>query len=169
MPIARVAYLDTGDSFKPEYFNYRSRTQRPQIYGSVSAMPIKDLYFGTGIAIATNMSASATLFTTGSGGKVSSARIATTVKPSAAPYFSVYAKPDPYQLGVVIRLPNKYKLSMDTNAQANLLEGFSNIPLVISSSSTLFYDPLEVDLGGAYKIDDYNWLTLECDWFQYSA
>lgn len=169
MPIARIAYIDTGDPFKPEYFNYRSRTQRPQIYGSVSAQPFKDFYFGTGIAIATNLAATATLFTTGSNGKVSSARLATTIKPSAAPYFSVYAKPDPIHAGLVVRLPNKYKLSMDTNAQAHLLSGASNIPLILNSTSTIFYDPLEVDLAGSLKINEKNWLTLELDWLQYEA
>lgn len=169
MPIARVAFLDTGDPFKPEYFNYRSRTQRPQIYGSLSASPFKDFYFGTGISIATNLSATATIFTTGSTGKVSSARIASTIKPSAAPYFGIYAKPDPMQVGLVVRLPNKYKLSMDTNAQAHLLSGASNIPLVLNSTSTIFYDPLEINLGAAIKIKDKSWVTLELDWLQYKA
>lgn len=169
MPLARVAYLDTGDPFKPEYYNYRSRTQRPQIYAAMSAQPFKNFYFGTGIAIATNLSATATLFTTGSDGKVSSARLASTIKPSAAPYFSLYAKPDPMQLGLVLRLPNKYKITMDTNAQAHLLSGASNIPLVLNSTSTIYYDPLEIDLGASYRIREKTWVTLELDWYQYKA
>jgi len=64
LPITRLAYLDTGEAFRPEYFGYRSRTQRPQVYASMSVSPFQNFYMGTGIAISTNLAANTTLYAT---------------------------------------------------------------------------------------------------------
>lgn len=169
MPIERIAYLDTGEPFKPEYFSFRSRTQRPQIYGSVSLTPLKNFHVGTGLAFATNLSGSTTIFATGSANKVSYQRLATTIKPSVAPYFSIYTDPLPYQAGLTVRLPNEYNVSLDTQANANFLGGTASLPVNINSTSSVYYDPLEVDLAAAYQITPVTWVTAEVDWLHYKA
>lgn len=167
LPITRLAYLDTGEAFRPEYFGYRSRTQRPQIYASMSVSPLENIYMGTGIAISTNLAANTTLYATTTPGSVSYQRFSSTIKPGAAPYFSLYGTPEPWQWGVTARLPNRYTLSIDTNASARLFGPTSGIPLVTNSSTTLYYDPLEVDLAVGWNITSQTFATFEVDWFQY--
>lgn len=170
LPIARVAYLDTGDPFLPEYVSYRSRTQRPQIYLSGSASPFSHLHLASGIAIATNLSATANVFLTTSSSGISHQEIASTIKPGAAPYFSLYADPDPLQLGMTIRLPNRYKVSMDVNATASILGQLNGLPLLVNASSSMYYDPLEIDLAFASTYaNGLLWSTVEADWLQYKA
>ncbi|MBI3541652.1 MAG: hypothetical protein HY075_00035 [Deltaproteobacteria bacterium] len=169
LPLSRVAYLDTSDPYLPEYVSYRSRTQRPQIYGSLSASPLAHLHLAMGVALSTNLSASTNAYITSSSTSVSHQQFASTIKPGVAPYFSAYADPDPVAVGVTIRMPNKYTISVDTNADAGLLANTASLPLVLNSSSTIFYDPLEADIAAATKLTQNLWATLEVDWFQYKA
>jgi len=167
LPITRLAYLDTGEAFRPEYFGYRSRTQRPQVYASMSVSPFQNFYMGTGIAISTNLAANTTLYATTNPGSVSYQRFSSTIKPGAAPYFSLYGTPSKLIWGVTARLPNRYTLSIDTNASARVFGTQICMPLVTNSASTLYYDPLEVDLGMGLHITPQTFATLEVDWFQY--
>ncbi|MBI3556230.1 MAG: hypothetical protein HY074_08200 [Deltaproteobacteria bacterium] len=169
LPLTRVAYIDTGDPFLPEYVSYRSRTQRPQIYGSLSATPLSFLHLGMGLAISTNLSATTSVFVTSSANSASHQQFASTIKPGVAPYFSFYADPKPLELGGTVRLPNRSKVSIDTNAHARLLGNTNDLPLVVNSSSTIYYDPLEFDFAVGYHIGETWFVTAEADWFQYKA
>ncbi|MEW6055404.1 MAG: hypothetical protein AB1540_02220 [Bdellovibrionota bacterium] len=169
MPLARIAYLDTGEPFKPEYFNYRSRTQRPQVYAAMSVSPLKTLHLGTGVAFATHLSANVDAVITSADGSVSYQRFASTIKPTASPYFSIFADPQPWQVGITARLPSKNELSVDTNARARLLGNTNDLPLRMNSSSAIFYDPLEIDLAVGFQATEATWITVEADWFNYKA
>ena len=169
MPLERVGYVDSGEPFKPEYFNYRARTQRPQIYGAISMSPFDWMHVGAGISFASSVSANTTVFATGSSGKVSSQRLATTLKPSASPYFSLYFDPKPIEVAAVLRLANTYKFSVDTVAKASFLGPTADLPITLTSSGMLYYDPLEFDISIAYSALTNTWLTAELDWFQYKT
>lgn len=169
MPIERIAYLDTGDPYLPEYFNYRSRVQRPQIYASLSATPLKNLHVGAGLAFSNNLSASTNMFLTSSTTNASRQRFAATIKAGAAPYFSVYTDPKPFQAGLTARLPNVYKTTIDTTAKLQLMGPGIYNDLAFSSDVSVFYDPLEIDAGLAWQATPAFWMSAELDWFQYSA
>lgn len=169
MPLLRLGYLDTGEPFKPDYLSYRSRTQRPQIYLSASMALLEHLYVAAGLSIATNLAGSTNVFSTGSSSKVSHQRFASTIKPKVSPYFSIHYEPGAWETALTVRMPNRYKLSIDTSARANLLVNTNDIPLVFASSSTLYYDPLEVDLGVSYQFSPRFWGTVEVDWMNYSV
>jgi long-subunit fatty acid transport protein len=100
---------------------------------------------------------------------VSYERFGTTIKPSAALYFAAYADPKPIQAGLTVRLPNRYKVDIDTTANARLLGPTNNITLMFNSASAIYYDPLEVDAAFAYQFDERTWVTLELDWFRYKS
>jgi len=169
MPIARVAYLDTGEPFLPEYFNYRSRTQRPQIFASMSVQALRKLHLATGLAIATNLSGSTRLVAGTPGNGLSYQRFASTIKPSVSPYFALYTDPANYQLGAVLRMPSRAKIDIDTVANARFLGSTGGIPMSLNSASSLYYDPLELDLAFGWNISNKDWLTVEGDWLQYAA
>ena len=169
LPLTRVAYIDTGDPFLPEYVSYRSRTQRPQIYGSLSATPLSFLHLGMGLAISTNLAATTSVFVTSSANSASHQQFASTIKPGVAPYFSFFADPKPIEVGGTIRMPNRSKVSIDTNAHARLLGNTNDLPLVVNSSSSIYYDPLEIDAAVGYHFGPKLFVTAELDWFQYKA
>jgi hypothetical protein len=169
IPIVRVAYLDSNDPFLPEYVQYRSRTQRPQIYASLSASPIKALHLAMGLALSTNLSAVNNARITTVTGMVSSQRFASTIKPGAAPYFAAYADPENFRVGGVIRLPNRYKVNIDTDAHTYLLSTTNDLEIVLNSSSSIYYDPLEIDFGVGEQITPETFITFEGDWLQYAA
>lgn len=169
LPIDRIAYLDTGETFRPEYFNYRSRTQRPQIYGSLSLKAFDKLYLGTGLAIATNMSANATILASSTNGSVSHGRFAASIRPGVAPYFSAYVDTTPLKGALTVRLPNKYKTSLDTGAEAKTFGNAGSFSVSMNAASSIYYDPLEVDLATALQWGQSHLLTAELDWFQYKA
>lgn len=169
MPLDRIAYLDTGETFRPEYFNYRSRTQRPQIYGSLSVRPFKHVFLGTGLAVATNMSANATILASSSSGSVSHGRFAASIRPGISPFFSLYTDFKPIRGAATIRMPTKYKTSLDTGAEAKVFGSAGSFSVSLNAASTIYYDPLEVDVAVALDITEHTMITAELDWFQYKA
>jgi len=169
LPVMRLAYLDTGEPFLPEYFNYRSRTQRPQIYTSLSATPVKDFHVASGIAFSTNIASTAALTPSAAARSVSHARFSTTIKPGAAPYFSAFFKKTTFEAASTIRLPNRYRISIDTNANARVLGTAGDLPVVVNLSSALYYDPFEVDLGFGINLTGGARFIMEADWLNYKA
>ncbi len=168
MPLERVAFLDTGETFQPEYFMYRSRTQRPQIYGSLSMRALPHIFVGTGLAVSTNMSANATILATSSNGSVSHGRFTASIKPGISPYFSIYTDYKPIRPALTVRLPNRYKTELDTGADARALGNTGiSLSVVLNAASTLYYDPLEVDLGFAIDLRPRTKLFVEADWLRY--
>ncbi len=169
MPIARLAYFDTGDPFLPEYYNYRSRTQRPQMYFSTGISLTDNLHIGAGVGFGTNVAIQANYTVSGSAGTVSHGRFATTAKPNASPYGSFLYDSKPFQTGLTFRAASKYKMNVNVNSDARVLGPANGFPIIFETSSVLFYDPMEVDYSFSYGNPDYTWITVEVDWLQYSA
>ena len=171
LPIERLAFVDSGDPTLPEYFSYRSRTQRPQVYTGVGISLFPRLQLGVGLSFASTLSATTTVFATGSTNpqKVSTQRFSSTIKPAVAPYFSLYTNPGPVEFGVTVRLKNRYKVEIETTANANFLGSLGSIPLRLGSSSTIYYDPFEVDASFAFHWPESITTTFELNYLEYAV
>ncbi|MBI2606936.1 MAG: hypothetical protein HYW49_12755 [Deltaproteobacteria bacterium] len=178
MPLGRFSYLDTGEPFKPEYYNYRATTQRPELFASLGFAAARSLHAGAGVKFAANVASSANYTVSGSAGTVSHGRMTTTVKPSAAPYVSVFydpkydapSHPSPsWTCALTVRAPARYRLDVDVRSNARVLGPTNDFPIVFDSSSTLYYDPLEADLAASLEPAPRWWITLELDWLNTSA
>lgn len=168
LPITRLAYMDTGETFLPEYYNYRARSQRPQVFAGSSIMVLPSLYFGAGIAIGTSISVKTNYTVSASNGTVSYGQFSTTVKPNASPYASLFLEEESWNVGVTARTATKYKIDIDSTTNARVLGPANGFPIVFDSTSMVYYDPFEVDFGISKKLGSEATIFLEVDWYEYS-
>ena len=170
LPIEQLAFMDTGEAYVPEYFLYRSRTQRPQFDFGVGIAPWSSLSFGLGFHVAYSLTSNGSLFINTGNNRISSMRFGTSLKPKVAPYFGVFYSPvrstargepfsevesstakEPYKLGAVVRLPVASDNTIILNSAARVLGDFAAIDFNFNALSTLFYDPLAIELGGSWR------------------
>ncbi|MGE4231887.1 MAG: OmpP1/FadL family transporter [Bacteriovoracia bacterium] len=166
-PVTRLAYIDTGEPLAVEYFSYRSRIQRPQVYAGLGLKPLNNFMVGAGIAYATNMTATTSVYLSGSGASVSYQRFTTTVKPSVSPYAGLAWAPKPFATALVFRLENRAKVSIDTQATARFFGAVTELPLTINSSSSLYYDPMQATWSNSISLGEFLFIG-ELDWLRYS-
>jgi hypothetical protein len=176
LPLNQVAYLDTGETFVPEYFMYRARTQRPTFDFALGAEPHTRLSVGLGMRVGFGVTGNANLFlqtdTSGAGtaGSSSTARLITSAKPTAAPFAGLLyrsrdprdpsgasAKPLDHTLGLVVRLPVSNEVRIATSTAAAVFGGAPGININFNASSMAYYDPWSFELGGTLRAT--SWLT----------
>ncbi len=168
MPVSRFAYLDTGDPYKPEYFNYRAQNQRPEFFLSASFQPISILNIGAGVAYNSNISTGANYTLTSASGTASFGRINTTVKPTVAPYFGIYSELEHLDFAATFRMSSKSKMNIDVTSNTRVLSASSDFPIQYKSSSVVYSTPPELDIAAAKEVTKNVWVTAEIDWLGYS-
>lgn len=159
-PLEQLAFFDSGETYVPEYFLYRSRTERPQFELGLSAQFFKGLSVGMGVHLAYSLKGSALTYLTTSSSKTSHIRFKGTLKPKIAPYFGILLN-DPsaatnveskWNAGLVVRLPVNSPHSLSVVTQTNILDPVITPDFNFNGSSAIFYDPLSVEIGGAFKL-----------------
>ncbi len=184
-PINQLAYLDTGETFIPEYVLYRARTQRPQVEFGVGMELIPGVFMGVGLHTVFSLTTNGTLLLQTDTSKPSNMRFSASMKPKASPVLGLLLAPgrsskEPgtlpstgdFNLGAVIRFPAKATntLTMSTGARA-----LGNLPILdfnFSALSTLFYDPLTLEIGGSLAYTQMTRLVLQADyqlWSQFET
>ena len=169
-PAEHLANMDTGESYVPEYVLYRSRTQRPQFEMGLGLRLIPDLYVGVGAHVAYSLSSNGYVFINTKPSTVSSMRFAAQLKPKVAPFFSVLYAPEngkDFSMGAVLRLPVKSDNEVVLNTAARLFGDFAAIDFNFNAYSTLFYDPLAIELGGSWQHSSRGRLYLQLDYQQW--
>lgn len=155
VPIEQLAYMDSGETFIPEYVLYRSRTQRPQFDVGVGAETLKDLYVGVGIHLGYTLTGQANLFIQTVETKPSSMRYSASLKPKAAPFFGVHFEPaSSWNLGAVVRLPLASRAVMALQSGARTLGDFAALDFHFDAVSVLYYDPLMIEIGGSFEVGE---------------
>jgi hypothetical protein len=173
MPVNQVAYMDSGETFVPEYMLYRSRTQRPQFELGVGIETTPGLYFGLGMHMAFSLTSNASVFISTS--TPSSMRFASSLKPKLTPYLGVLFVPDnavnpAYTLGAVFRFAATSANNLTLRTSAQLLGSLAAPDFNLSAYSALFYDPLKLELGATFKTVEDGRLYLQADfqaWHQF--
>lgn len=168
LPLNHLAAFDTGESYVPEYFLYRSRTQRPQIdvgLGVSRHTESRTASLGFGVHLGYSLTANGTLFLQGDSSRVSTMRFSSSIKPKASPYFgALYASNDgAFTTGLVFRLPLNSASTMVLNSGARLFGDLAALDFNFKATSALYYDPMSLELGGSWKYNSRGRLLAQFD------
>jgi len=160
LPVDSVAYLDTGETFVPEYVLYRSRTQRPQALAALSADLGKGLSAGLGAHLGFSLTSRGTIYLKNTSPQSSTMRFTSSLVPRLAPYFGIGWTNSPENprdlaagsasLGLVVRFPVTSPNTMALRSGVQIVS--SDLTFNFTARSALFYDPLIVELGGSIQI-----------------
>jgi long-subunit fatty acid transport protein len=154
-PMNQIAYVDSGETFEPEYFLYRARTQRPQYELGLGFQPASAISFGVGLHIAYSLTTNTSIFLQTDPTKPSTMRMAASMKPRVGPYFGAYYQsPDKHgdiTAGAVLRLPVKSASEIVLKSGARALGPLVALDFNATAVSAMFYDPLSVELGTTWR------------------
>ena len=154
LPLQHVSYMDTGETFVPEYVLYRGRTQRPQIDIAWGRELSPNWRIGIGAHLGFSLSSNATAFLTTQANHPSSMRFSGSLQPKVGPYFAAHWAPtgDPQEVGVglVVRAPvnSANNMTLKTAARIGALPA---IDINFGAVSALYYDPASVDGSVTWK------------------
>ncbi|MCM2279669.1 MAG: hypothetical protein NDJ89_16465 [Oligoflexia bacterium] len=151
LPFNQIAFLDTGETYHPEYVLYRARTQRPQVEAALGASLLPTLHVGAGFHLGFSLTNSATVFLSTLSNKPSSMRFTASMKAKTSPYLGVLWTPSPqFSAGSVVRFPltSGNSMALKTAARAG---GLGSFDFNFLASAALFYDPLSIETGLSYE------------------
>jgi hypothetical protein len=175
LPLEQVTYLDTGEAFVPEYVLYRARTQRPQVEFGLGWSPTPSFQVGAGAHLGFALTGYASVFLQTDATRPSSMRISASMKPKVAPQFGFqYRSPDEagpgsalgpqFTAAGVVRLPLDSGVSMNLNTGAQVFGSFAGVDLEFDALSSLYYDPLSIELGFSWRYSDRARILVQADW-----
>lgn len=169
LPVRQITYIDTGETFLPEYVIYRMAGQVAKFDFAFGGTLHPTLRLGTGLHIAYSVSSSPSIFLRSNSTGPSSMRFVTSIRPKLAPYFGLLWMPrqslsenNPsseksntspslsdfcVRVGSVISFASSSDFLMSTKSSAQLFNGLSALDLNFGSSSVLTYDPLKLQTG----------------------
>jgi hypothetical protein len=157
LPLQQLAYIDTGETFVPEYVLYRARTQRPQVElgGGFDLTP--RWHLGAGLHVAYSLTSSATVFLQTDPTKPSTMRFSASMSPKVAPDVGLLytSEPEPGEAprltaGLVMRFAVASDNTLVLQSAARAFGSFAALDFDFNAISTIFYDPFSVELGGTF-------------------
>ncbi|MEO5968559.1 MAG: hypothetical protein ABIQ95_01425 [Bdellovibrionia bacterium] len=154
LPLSQLAYMDTGETYRPEYVLYRARTQRPQVDLGLGADLGNGFNVGMGLHFAFSLTADATVFINTKTNSASSMKFGSSVKPKVSPYLGfLYSPPESttYSIGAVIRFPAASDATMILKSGAQVLGSFGAVDFNFAATSAIYYDPWTLELGGTWE------------------
>jgi hypothetical protein len=171
LPVNQLAYLDSGETYEPEYFLYRSNTQQPDVTLAAGMEFTSWFRFGAGLHVAYNVTSSAS--GTLQASNPSTERVISSIKPKISPYFGLHlSDTDDAAAGLVVRLPSSEDSNFNISTGAQPFGAFPNIPVAFVASDTIVYQPTSIELGGNLKTSESMRSYLELDyqfWSQFRA
>lgn len=155
LPFEQIAFMDSGETYVPEYMLYRARTQRPQVDLGVGAAIGAGFHLGVGLHAGFALTSNASLFLNTASNTISTMRFSSSLKPKLAPFFGALFVPedDPqaYSIGAVFRLPLTSDNTIALNSSARAFGNLAAVDFNFTGTSALFYDPMAIELGGSFR------------------
>lgn len=149
-PLSQIAYFDSGETFIPEYVLYRSRTQRPQIEFALSSEVVEGVFLGLGSRLAFSLSTKADVFLQSASTSSSTMRFSASMRPRLVPYAGLLIAPKQSvaKVGLVFRAAADSPSTLVLGSSARVLGPLSTLNFAFNSNSSIYYDPMSVELGG---------------------
>lgn len=173
LPLDRLALVDSGEPFVPEYSLHRGRTQKPEFQFAVSTLLSPEWSFGAGLHLGTKLTSDTTVFLNQGAGTASSMRISASLKTKASPYFGLnYVPSERWSWGFTARLASSQPQSLNVHSSARAIGTVSALSFSFPAISTLYYDPLTFQLGGEWKYTSGSALFFQLDyqaWSKYES
>lgn len=168
-PVNQLAFIDSGDSFLPEYVLYRARTQRPQFDFGLSLEPVPGLRLGASVHIGFAVSTNAVILMQTDSSKTSTLRFSASVKPRLAPSIGLIWGGDSFiSVGSVLRFPVNSPYYLTLNAGTRALGNLPILDFNLMALSSLFYDPLTLEVGTALAYLPHLKLYIQADYQAWS-
>jgi hypothetical protein len=169
LPLDRLALLDSGESFVPEYTLHRGRTQKPEFQAALSGLLSKDLSFGAGVYLGARLTSDTTIFLNQGAGTVSTMRIAASLKTQATPFFGLsFLASDALSLGLVVRFASSSPESLNVQASARAVGNVAAPDFSFPAIGTMYYDPFTVSAGSKIRTSSTTTLFLQLDYQAWS-
>ncbi len=174
LPLNRLALVDSGEAFIPEYFMHRSRTQRPEFALALSSRPSSDSSYGVGVRLGSTMNANTTVFLQNdAAGKVSSMRIAASLKTKAVPYAGAEWKhSESLRFAATARMPLEQNEYIMVHASARAIGTVSALDFTMPAMATMNYDPWSFSMGTSWRHSSSQTLFMQIDyelWSRFKA
>lgn len=169
LPMDRLALIDSGEPFLPEYALYRSRFQRPEFHfaGSFSLNP--NFNIGAGLQFGSGLNAKANVFLQSDSQKSSSMRVLASLKTKAAPYLGLQWKIfKEYQTGLVARMPLNNPESIQINSSGRVIGNLAALDFNFKSLSTAYYEPFQLEWGNKIQFNESVQLFFQLDYLRWS-
>jgi hypothetical protein len=159
LPFEQIAYMDTGETYVPEYVLYRARTQRPQVELGLGADVTRNFHVGVGLHVAFALTGAGTVFLQTEKSTPSTMRFSASLKPKVAPQFGLLytsdtetdSEPPRFTLGAVLRLPVTSDNAFYLRSAGRFLgKDTGALDFHFDAVSALFYDPLTIEIGTSF-------------------
>ncbi len=169
LPVTQLARVDTGETYLPEYFQYRARTERPELLLALSGNLTEQWALGVGAQFGFTSTSRATMYLKTTTGEPSTMRFVSSIKPKLRPYFGIgHSNKDSFtQFGLVVRLAQSYDNTVSIDADAEAIAGLAGFPVEFGATSSLFYDPHSLELSFAQRFESLSFL-FEIDFQKWS-
>lgn len=170
-PFSQVAYIDSGETFIPEYVLYRARTQRPQIEFAFASEVFEGVFLGVGSRVAFSLSSKADVFLQSASTSSSSMRFSTSMRPRLVPYAGLLIAPKDWAatLGLVFRAAADSPSTLVLGSSARVLGPLSAMNFAFNSNSSIYYDPMSVELGFDFALSPDTKAFGQIDYQRWSA
>jgi hypothetical protein len=169
LPLDRLALVDSGESFVPEYTLHRASTQKPEFQFALSGSVNEKLAFGAGLHLGSKLTSNTAIFLNQGTGTASSMRISASLKTRATPYFGItYLPTESLSLGLNYRFAAAQPQSMKVHATARAIGTVSALDFAFPALATMYYDPASLEFGGRWAYASGRSLFFEVDYQAWS-
>ncbi len=173
LPLDRLALVDSGESFVPEYTLHRGSTQKPEFQFAFSGLLSPRWSVGAGLRLGTKLTSDTTLFLNQGSGTASSMRISASLKTQASPFLGLtYLASETLSFGLTARFASSQPQTLNVQANARAIGTVSALSFSFPAISTLYYDPLTLQAGTEWKYASGNTLFVQLDyqaWSKYES
>lgn len=155
LPWSAAAYIDTGESFAPEFVMDRSRSQRPELAAGFGLEPLPGWNVGASFRLGYNLTARANVMLQTNPAKPSSLRILSSLRPFPVPVIGTsYTAPSESlcpgcSLSGVVRFPSDSAATVDMTAAARVFGDTAAFAFQLTGLSSIYFDPWSFDLGAS--------------------
>lgn len=165
LPLDRLALIDSGETFVPEYTLHRGRTQKPEFQFALSGLIAPKWSLGVGVYLGARLTSDTTLFLNQGAGSASSMRISSSLKTQASPFFGLTFIPDPdFSFGLVVRFASSVPATLNVQAGARAIGSVSALDFGFPAIGTMYYDPFTVSLGSSWRYAGTRSLSIQVDY-----
>ncbi len=168
LPEPGRALGDSGEAYVPEYILYRADTNRPAFDFGLGGRLSDHFNLGVGLHLAYAVTSDVSVFLQTNPDHPSSMRFSASEKVKASPYLGALLfptdKPQDWSIGAVVRFPLTTNYNLQVNTAASLLADFAALDFNFAAMGALFYDPLALELGTAFRHSSWGRLYLQVDY-----
>lgn len=154
VPLNQIAYIDSGETYIPEYVLYRAQTQLPQVDLGIGTDLSRYFHLGVGYHIAFTLTSNATVYIRTNSAKPSTMRFTASMKPKGSPFFGFlltpFEKQDRFSLSAILRFATTSDNTLALKSSAQVFGSLPALDFKFNALSAISYDPMTLELGASF-------------------